>query len=65
MTDDKRSISAEMRFMRRTAGYALPDHNINEAIMREVQTSQITGFIEQQRRNWKRNILVWRALIGF
>jgi hypothetical protein len=31
-TDESRPTSAEMLFMTRTAGYTVPDHNINEAI---------------------------------
>jgi hypothetical protein len=43
-TDDRRLISAEMRFLR-TAGYTHWDHKINEDILTELQISQITEFI--------------------
>jgi hypothetical protein len=52
-TDEKRLISAEMRFLRRTAGYTRWDHQRNEDILTELQMSQITEFIYQYRKNWK------------
>lgn len=36
----------------RTARYAFSDHKRNE-IIRELQTPQITTFMEQCKRNWK------------
>jgi hypothetical protein len=41
-TDERRLISAEMCFLRRTAGYSLWDHKRNEDILTELQISQIT-----------------------
>jgi hypothetical protein len=38
-TDERRSISAEMRFLRRTAGYTRWDHKRNEDILTELQMS--------------------------
>jgi hypothetical protein len=35
-------ISAEMRFLRRTAGYIRWDHKRNEDILTELKMSQIT-----------------------
>jgi hypothetical protein len=52
-TDDRTLISAEMRFLKRTAGYTRWDHKINEDILTELQISQITEFIYQYRKNWK------------
>jgi hypothetical protein len=49
-TDEKRLISAEMRFLRRTAGYTRCDHKINEDILTELQISQITEFICLQEK---------------
>jgi hypothetical protein len=40
-------MSAEMRFLRRTAGYTRWDHKRNEDILTELQMSQITEFIYQ------------------
>jgi hypothetical protein len=44
-SDERRLISAEMRFLRRTAGYTGWDHRRNEDILTELQISQITEFI--------------------
>jgi hypothetical protein len=41
-TDEKILISAEMRFVRRTAGYTHWDHKRNEDNLTELQISQIT-----------------------
>jgi hypothetical protein len=46
-TDGIILISAEMRFLRRTAGYTRWGHKINEDILTELQMSQITEFIHQ------------------
>jgi hypothetical protein len=42
-TDERRLISAEMRYLRRTAGYTGWDHKTNEDILTELQISQITN----------------------
>jgi hypothetical protein len=52
----KRLISAEMRFLIRTAGYTRWDHKRNEDILTELQMSQITEFIYQYRKNWKEHV---------
>jgi hypothetical protein len=52
-TDERRLISAEMRFLRRTAGDTRWDHKRNEDILTELQISLITEFIYQYRKNWK------------
>jgi hypothetical protein len=49
-TDERRLISAEMRFLR-TAGYTRWDHKINEDILTKLQISRITEFIYQYRKN--------------
>jgi hypothetical protein len=38
-TDEKRLISAQRRFLRRTAGYSCWDHKRNEDILTELQIS--------------------------
>jgi hypothetical protein len=55
-TDEISLISAEMRFLRRTAGYTRWDHKINEDILTELQISQIAEFIRQYRKNWKERV---------
>jgi hypothetical protein len=54
--DERGLISAEMRFLRRTAGYTRWDHKRNEDILTELQMSQITEFIYQYRNNWKERV---------
>jgi hypothetical protein len=44
-TDEKILISAEMRFLRRTAGYTHWNHKINKDNLTELQMSQITEYI--------------------
>jgi hypothetical protein len=55
-TDEKRLISAEMRLLRRTAGYSRWDHKRNEDILTELQISQIIEFICQYRENWNERV---------
>jgi hypothetical protein len=55
-TDEKRLISVEMRFLRRTAGYTGWDHKRNEDILTELQMSQMTEFIYQYRKNRKEHV---------
>jgi hypothetical protein len=55
-TDERRLISAEMHFLRRTAGFTCWDHKRNEDILTELQISQITEFIYQCRKNWKEQL---------
>jgi hypothetical protein len=55
-TDERKLISAEMRFLMRTAGYTRWDHKRNEDILTELQVSQITEFIHQYRKNWKEHV---------
>jgi hypothetical protein len=49
-------MSAEMCFLRRTAGYTHWDHKRNEDILTDLQISQITEFIYQYRKNWKEHV---------
>jgi hypothetical protein len=55
-TDEKRLISAEMRFLCRTARYTRWDHKRNEDTLTELQMSQITEFIYQYRKSCKEHI---------
>jgi hypothetical protein len=55
-TDERRLILAEMRFLRRTAGYICSDHKRNEDILTELQISPITEFMYQYRKNWKEHV---------
>jgi hypothetical protein len=53
-TDERRLISAEMPFLRRTAGDTRWDHKRNEDTLTDLQFSQITEFIYQ--KNWKEHV---------
>jgi hypothetical protein len=55
-TDEKRLISTEMCFLRRTAGYTHWDHKRNEHNLTELQLSQITEFICLYRKIWKEHV---------
>jgi hypothetical protein len=55
-TDERRLISAEMRFLRRTVRYSCWDHRRNEDILTDLQMSQITEFIYQHRKNCKEHV---------
>jgi hypothetical protein len=55
-TDERRLISAETHFLRRTAGYTRWDHKRNEDILTELQMSQITEYIYQYMKNWKEHV---------
>jgi hypothetical protein len=55
-TDEKRLISAEMRFLRRTAGHTRWDRKRNEDILTELQISQIREFMCQYRKIWKEHV---------
>jgi hypothetical protein len=50
-TDERRLISAEMSFLRRTAGYTIWDHKGTEDVLTDLQISQITEFIYQYRKH--------------
>jgi hypothetical protein len=52
-TEEKRLISAEMRFLRKTVGYTRWDHKRKEDILTELQ---ITEFIYQSRKNCKEHV---------
>jgi hypothetical protein len=54
-TEERRLISAEIRFLR-TAEYTHWDHKRNEEILTELQMSQLTEFIYQYRKNLKEHV---------
>jgi hypothetical protein len=49
-TDERRLRSAEMCFLRRSAGYTGWDHKRNEDILTELQISQMTEFMSVQEK---------------
>ncbi|KAJ4436771.1 hypothetical protein ANN_16903 [Periplaneta americana] len=48
---------AEMRFMRRTAGYMRMDHIRNFDIMKELQIELITEYLQKYRQNWRSHVI--------
>jgi hypothetical protein len=45
-----------MKFLRRTAGYTLLDHNKNEDILQELNTTSVLEKITKYRHNWVKHI---------
>jgi hypothetical protein len=54
--DKKRITAAEMRFMRRTAGYTLRDRKRNVDIMNELQTTPVISKIKTYRKKWREHV---------
>ncbi|KAJ4429655.1 hypothetical protein ANN_21856 [Periplaneta americana] len=55
--DSQRLTAAEMRFMRRTAGYTRMDHINNLDIMKELQIGPITEYLQKYRQNWRSHVI--------
>jgi hypothetical protein len=45
-----------MKFMRKTAGLTLWDHNRNEEILKNLKVEPVSKFIKNYRDNWKNHI---------
>jgi hypothetical protein len=45
-----------MKFLRRTAGSALLDHNKNEDILQELNTTPVLEKITKYRHNWVKHV---------
>jgi hypothetical protein len=54
--DEKRLQAAEMKFMRKTAGFTLWDHKRNEEILKSLKAEPISKFIQNYWANWKKHI---------
>jgi hypothetical protein len=54
--DEKRLQGAEMKFLRKTAGFTLWDHKRNEEILKNLQVEPIFKFIQNYWANWKERI---------
>jgi hypothetical protein len=53
--DEQHLTSAEMKVVRKTAGYSLLDHKRSELIT-ELKTTPITEYLQQYRINWLQHI---------
>ncbi|KAJ4430122.1 hypothetical protein ANN_22332, partial [Periplaneta americana] len=54
--DEQRLMTAEMRFMRRTAGCSLLEHRKNVDILQELKMDPIVNFVQQYRLQWKKHV---------
>ncbi|KAJ4438820.1 hypothetical protein ANN_14772, partial [Periplaneta americana] len=54
--DEQRLTTAEMRFMRRTAGCSLLEHRKNVDILQELKMDPIVNFVQQYRLQWKKHV---------
>jgi hypothetical protein len=50
--DARRITAAEMKYMRRTAGYTWTDYKTNTQITKELKTTPILDKLLEYRRNW-------------
>ena len=54
--DKKRTEAAEMRFLRRTAGYTLLDRKKNESIQSELDVTPVVRRVKDYRRRWREHV---------
>jgi hypothetical protein len=53
---DARRISAEMKYMRRTAGYTWIDYKTNTQIAKELKITPTLNKLLEYRRNWIQHV---------
>jgi hypothetical protein len=51
--DEKGLQAAEMKFMRKTAGFTILDHKRNEELLENLKVEPVSKFIQNYRANWK------------
>jgi hypothetical protein len=54
--DTKRITAAEMKYMRRTAGYIWTDYKTNIEIAKELKITSILDKLPEYKRNWIRHV---------
>ena len=54
--DARRITAAEMKYMRRTAGYTWTDYKTNAQIAKELKITQILEKILEYKRNWIQHV---------
>jgi hypothetical protein len=54
--DATRITAAEMKYMRRTAGYTWEDHETNTEIAKELNITPVLGRIQDYKRNWIQHV---------
>jgi hypothetical protein len=50
--DARRITAAEMKYMRRTAGYTLTDYKTNTQITKELKITPVLDKLLEHKRNW-------------
>jgi len=50
--DARRITAAEMKYLRRTAGYTWTDHEKNTQIAKELKITPILDKLQEYKRNW-------------
>jgi hypothetical protein len=62
--DEQRLTTAEIKFMRRTAGYSLSDRMRNKHILDKTKVTPITEYVNKYRQNWLQHVKrIYRARI--
>jgi hypothetical protein len=54
--DARRITAAEMKYMRRTAGYTWTDHKTNTEIAKELNITPVLDKIQDYKRNWIQHV---------
>ena len=54
--DARRITAAEMKYMRRTAGYTWTDYKTNTQITKELKRKQILDKLLENKRNWIQHV---------
>jgi len=54
--DARRITAAEMKFMRRTAGYTWTDYKTNKQITKELKITPILDKLQEYKRNWIQHV---------
>jgi hypothetical protein len=54
--DEQRPTTAEMKFMRRTAGYSVLDHMRNKQILDKMKVTPVTEYANNYRQNWLQHV---------
>ena len=54
--DARRITAAEMKYMRRTAGYTWTDYKINSHIAKELEITPILDKLLEYKRNWIQHV---------
>jgi hypothetical protein len=54
--DTRRITAAEMKYMRRTAGYIWTDHKTNKQIAKELKITSILDKLLEYKRNWIQHV---------